>query len=167
MALEDATLTEIKKRQRLATSIVILSQGVPFIHAGQEFYRTKMGVENSYKSPDSINKIDWNLVDQNQHDIAYFKELLRLRKKYDVFRLTAPSKIRDCVTIHINELGTIQYHLKDMDTELIVIFKHTKELETIEFDGRYNLIFDGEERSRKIVTSLQINDISTYILKRK
>ena len=45
--------------------MVLVSQGVPFIHAGQEFFRTKQGVENSYKSPDSINKIDWNLADKN------------------------------------------------------------------------------------------------------
>ena len=102
-ALVDAPVEEIKKRQRLATSMIILSQGVPFIHAGQEFYRTKNGVENSYKSPDSINKLDWNLVDENIDDIDYFKELLRIRKKYDLFRLSIPSKVRDNVTIKYND----------------------------------------------------------------
>ena len=34
-----------------AISIMLTSQGVPFIHSGQEFFRTKHGVENSYKSP--------------------------------------------------------------------------------------------------------------------
>ena len=54
-------------------------QGVPFIHAGQEFYRTKNGVENSYKSSDEINKLDWNLLDQHYDDVEFIKELIRVR----------------------------------------------------------------------------------------
>ena len=30
-----------RSRHRLATAIVLLSQGIPFLHSGQEFYRTK------------------------------------------------------------------------------------------------------------------------------
>jgi len=166
-ALKGNDISEIKKRQRLATSLIILSQGVPFIHSGQEFYRSKKGVENSYKSNDEINQINWNLVDENLSDIEYIKELLRIRKKYDLFRLTAPSKIRDFVKVNINEYGTILYKLKDTENDLIVIFKNSFSEETFEFDGRHTLIFDGEARSRKIVTKLVVKDITTYILKRK
>lgn len=166
-ALKGSNIEEIKKRQRLATSMIILSQGVPFIHAGQEFYGTKKGVENSYKSNDEINQLNWDLVDENIHDIEYIKELLRIRKKYDLFRLTAPSKIRDYTCVHINEDGTIFYKLKDEENELIVLFKNNNNFETFTFDDRYVLIFDGETRSRKIITKLDVNDITTYILKRK
>lgn len=167
LALPEATLDEIKKRQKLATSIVILSQGVPFIHAGQEFYRTKKGVENSYKSSDQINKIDWNLVDQNIDDINSIKELLRIRKKYDLFRLTAPSKVKESVNVKFLENGTILYTLKDHETELIVIFKNNDEREVIPLDGKYTLIYDGMQRSRRIISKLEVDEISTYILKRK
>jgi len=166
-ALSDAKVSEIKKRQRLATSIVILSQGVPFIHAGQEFYRSKKGVENSYKSSDEINQIDWNLVDENYKDIEFLKELLRIRKKYDLFRLTSPSKIKDYVNVKFNEEGSITYKLQNEDEEIIVIFKNSFTKETFEFDDRYTMIFDGESRSRKILNKLEVEDISTYILKRK
>ena len=166
-ALKEADISEIKKRQRLATSLIILSQGVPFIHSGQEFYRSKLGVENSYKSNDDINQLNWDLVDENINDIEFIKELLRIRKKYDLFRLTAPSKIRDFVEVNINEEGTILYKLKDTENDLIVIFKNNFSEETFEFDDRYTLIFDGEVRSRKIVTKIVVKDITTYILKRK
>lgn len=166
-ALIGTDITEIKKRQRLATSLIILSQGVPFLHSGQEFYRTKLGVENSYKSKDDINKIDWNLVDENISDIEFIKELLRIRKKYDLFRLTAPSKIRDFIEVIINEEGTILYKLKDTENDFIVIFKNSFIEETFDFDDRYTLIFNGETRSRKIVNKLVVKDITTYILKRK
>ncbi len=166
-ALLDAKPSEIKKRQRLATSIIVLSQGVPFIHAGQEFYRTKKGVENSFKSKDSINQINWDLVDENYSDIEYIKELLRIRKKYDLFRLTSPSKIRDNVCVKFNEEGTLTYKLQNEEDEIIVIFKNSFKPESFEFDERYTLIFDGETRSRKILNKLDVDDISTYILKRK
>ncbi len=166
-ALGNASVEEIKKRQRLATSMMILSQGVPFLHCGQEFYSSKKGVENSYKSGDVINQINWNLVDENKSDIEYLKELIRIRKKYNLFRLTAPSKIRDYVSVKINEEGTILYHLKDEETELIVIYKNSYIKETFDFENRYILIFNGETRSRKIVTKLDVDDITTYILKRK
>ncbi|QMS84456.1 type I pullulanase [Candidatus Xianfuyuplasma coldseepsis] len=164
---KDVTDDEIKRRQRLATSIVILSQGVPFIHSGQEFYRSKQGVENSYKSSDSINQINWDLIDENMRDINVVKELLRIRKKYDLFRLTAPSKIRDYVTIHTHESGTIRYELEDEETKLIVIFKNNTTKETFNLDDKYTLIFDGRKRSRRLLTKINVDEISTYILKRK
>jgi len=166
-ALPEAEVSEIKKRQRLATSMVILSQGVPFIHSGQEFYRSKQGVENSYKSGDKINSINWDLVDENVSDIEYLKELIRIRRKYDLFRLSAPSKVRDYIFVKINEHGTIYYELKDEETDLIVIFKNSFIPETFELDTKYTLIFDGKKRSRKITSKLEVNDITTYILKRK
>src|SRR5690606_23960822 len=52
---------ERKKMHQLATGIVLLSQGVPFIHAGQEFFRTKKGDENSYISGDEINQLNWTM----------------------------------------------------------------------------------------------------------
>ena len=166
-ALPLADVKEVKKRQRLASSIVILSQGVPFIHSGQEFYRTKNGVENSYKSPDDVNKLDWNLLDDNIDDVSYIKELLRIRKKYDLFRLVAPSKIREYVKVSVNEYGTITYTLEDDEDKIIVFFKNSKVNEQLELDDKYAVIFDGEARSRRVVTRFELDDITTYILKRK
>ena len=53
----------ISLRQRLANSrlalhIVLLAQGVPFLHSGQEFYRTKNLIDNTYNLPDDVNKLD-------------------------------------------------------------------------------------------------------------
>ncbi len=167
VALKDASLEERKKRQKLATSIVILSQGVPFIHLGQEFYRSKQGDENSYKSPDSINQIDWNLVDENWQDIEGIKELIRLRKKYDLFRLTAPSRIKEVVSIHTESTGTILYYMRSPLEELLVIFKNNTQKETIPLDGRYVLIYDGVKKTRRIITKITITDIGALILKKK
>ncbi len=43
----------------LGVSIVALSQGIPFFHAGDELMRSKSGDKNSYDSGDWFNRIDW------------------------------------------------------------------------------------------------------------
>ncbi|HVE83163.1 MAG TPA: pullulanase-type alpha-1,6-glucosidase [Myxococcales bacterium] len=45
----------------LALAIAMLSQGVPFFHAGDEILRSKSGDNNSYNSGDWFNQIDWTL----------------------------------------------------------------------------------------------------------
>ena len=65
---------EIKARCLLGISMVLLSFGLPFIHSGMEFFRTKNNDKNSYNLPDSINTINWNEIDNNKETINYVKE---------------------------------------------------------------------------------------------
>lgn len=77
-------LEEYKKwhYQDFATHLVIISQGVPFIHAGQEFYRTKKGDENSYRSSDEINQISWN---PNLAAVEKLRDLIQIRKQHKIY----------------------------------------------------------------------------------
>ena len=45
--------------QLLGTAIVTLSQGIAYLHAGQEFLRSKSMDRNSFDSGDWFNRIDW------------------------------------------------------------------------------------------------------------
>jgi len=67
---------------KLSLGFVLLSRGTPFIHSGEEFLRTKLGVNNSYNLPDIYNKVDWNLRVINDEYIEYLKALISIRKKY-------------------------------------------------------------------------------------
>jgi pullulanase len=53
-----AQQTQLKNEDKLSAAFTLLAQGTPFLDGGQEFMRTKLGDENSYQSPDSINQID-------------------------------------------------------------------------------------------------------------
>lgn len=79
---------------QLALTIVLTSQGIPFLHAGTEFLRTKQGVENSYKSSDSINLMDWSLKKQNLALNNYVQTLIRLRKEHPAFRMTTSEQVK-------------------------------------------------------------------------
>lgn len=83
-----------KKIHQLATGITLLSQGVPFIHAGQEWFRSKQGDENSYNSGDRINQLDWNKRETEDENIEFIKRLITLRKKHNVFRLASKQEIK-------------------------------------------------------------------------
>lgn len=78
---------------RLAQTIVFTSQGAPFMFAGEEVWRDKKGVHNSYKSPDSINAIDWNQKGLYNDQFEYYRELIALRKAHPAFRMTTAEDI--------------------------------------------------------------------------
>jgi pullulanase len=95
VSMPTSTPAERKRVFGLASSTAILAQGVPFIHAGQEFMRTKGGDENSYKSPDSVNSLKWDEVTRNRDMVNYFKGLISIRKANSAFRMSkAPQVIK-------------------------------------------------------------------------
>ncbi len=87
-----------KQMHKLSSSILLTSQGIPFLHAGQEFMRTKYGDHNSYKSPDSINQMDWLRRAAFNNEVDYMKGLIELRKKYPAFRMTSAEQIKNHIT---------------------------------------------------------------------
>ncbi|MFC3041736.1 type I pullulanase [Virgibacillus xinjiangensis] len=93
--------SEKKKMHQLATGLTLLSQGVPFLHAGQEWFRSKGGDENSYLSGDEVNQLDWWRRMKEDQYVNFVKQLIGLRKKYPVFRLTTNGEIRK--RLHILE----------------------------------------------------------------
>lgn len=77
-----------KKRSKLLISAVLLAQGIPFIHAGQEFLRTKDLRHNTYNAPDSINHMDYELKDKNIDVVEFTRDVINFRKtcpKYTKF----------------------------------------------------------------------------------
>ena len=110
------------KRHTLATSIVLLSQGVPFIHGGQEFLRTKAGVANSYQSPDEINQFEWERVTTYQESVAYVKGLIALRKSEYLFRLHTHEEIDAHFTMLSENFNIVAFSLTNSEKKYIVIF---------------------------------------------
>lgn len=99
----DASEEDRISMQKLAGAMVLTSQGISFLHAGVEMLRTKYGVENSFESPDSINRIDWARKTQYADVVDYFKGLIALRKNHPAFRMTTTEMLQE--------------HLQFLDTE--------------------------------------------------
>ena len=73
---------------RFCGAAVLMSRGLPFLLAGEEFLRTKGGDENSYKSSDAVNNIDWEALTPDGEAWAtaeYYRALIALRRENRFF----------------------------------------------------------------------------------
>jgi len=114
MSRPDASPAEREDMHRLALAIVLTAQGVPFLHAGSEFLRTKGGEENSFESADAINQIDWTRKTRYLPTVNYVKGLIALRKKHPAFRMPTARAIQQHLTFrdHAHPL-VVGYQLSD------------------------------------------------------
>ncbi len=100
--------------QKLANAIVLSSQGVAFLHAGEEIVRTKFGEHNTYNLPDSINQLVWTNKAEYYNVFAFYRDMIALRKNHPAFRMPETSMIQD----HLRFLPTgdellVGFHIKD------------------------------------------------------
>ncbi len=104
---------ELMRLDMLAQTVVLTSQGLPFLWNGEELMRDKKGVHNSYCSPDSINAIDWNLKARNQRLCDYYVGLIALRKAHPAFRLGDAELVRQHLEFIDTPECTVAFRLKD------------------------------------------------------
>ena len=91
---KNVTEENLLKINKLMQTIVFTSQGIPFLHAGEEFVRTKKLTENSYISPDYINEINWGNKEKYNDLFEYYKTLIKMRKEHPAFRMGYAEAIR-------------------------------------------------------------------------
>ena len=158
--------TTLKDYLCLALGMVLVSQGVPFIHAGQEFFRTKQGVENSYCSPDKINMIDWSRADENWEYVEMLKDLIAIRKEYNVFHYDRNSVIKERIKLRNLDITseTLRLTYRSVDYKLYVIIKNNYKYEYLDFKDTVTLIFDGRKRVSKVRGSIELEKPGVYIL---
>ncbi|MCE9545957.1 MAG: glycogen debranching protein GlgX, partial [Planctomycetia bacterium] len=61
-------------------STLLLSQGVPMIHFGDECRRTQKGNNNAYCQDNEISWFDWSLVQENADLVRFVRSLIKFRK---------------------------------------------------------------------------------------
>jgi len=107
----DNTSLEREKMNRLALSIVLTSQGVPFIQGGTEILRTKQGNHNSYNAGDAVNEIRWSRKTEYNETYEYIKELISLRKSQKVMTLDNASDVRKSLLFLESPCNCVAYEL--------------------------------------------------------
>lgn len=109
-SLPKASEEELRMRVKLAGALILTSQGVPFVHAGVDFCRTKNGNGNSYKSPDAVNQLDWSRKSEYFDVFTYFRKLIQLRKNHPAFRITKAETIRRDLNFCTRyQMGVVSY----------------------------------------------------------
>ena len=146
-SISGITEEELIRLDLLAQTAVFTSQGVPFMLSGEELLRTKQGVHNSFESPDSINRLDWQNKERYPQVFDYYKNLIALRKAHPAFHLGTA----DLVRLHLEFLTVendfvVAYRLKDHAgsdewQDIIVILNADKSPVTVDIpEGRYSVV---------------------------
>ena len=113
-SMPDITPEQLIRLDKLAQTVVFTSQGIPFIYAGEEIMRDKQGVDNSYKSPDAVNAIDWRRKTTNGDVFMYYKRLIDLRKSHPAFRMGDAGQVRKHLEfLPVEGSNLIAFRLKD------------------------------------------------------
>lgn len=138
--------TEIDYQARLSNSIVMFSQGIPFLHAGVDFLRTKGGNENSYDSSDTVNQLNWVRKSIYNDSFEYYKGIIEIRKNYDSFKMTSETDIEANLSfLYPPGNGMIGYNLTKNNEEILIYHNGGENINTISLPtGAWMLISDRD-----------------------
>jgi pullulanase len=89
----DIPMKTIAQLDKVGNAMLFVSQGVPFIQAGQEFLRSKNFKTNSYNLSDSINSLKWGDRITYADNVTYLKNIIALRKAHKAFRMATSSAV--------------------------------------------------------------------------
>ncbi|MFC3750052.1 type I pullulanase [Paenibacillus sp. GCM10012306] len=173
----DILKNETVRRSLLANGIVLTSQGIPFLHAGDELLRSKYGDHNSYRSSDAINGIRWGNKQVFKPVFQYYKGLIALRRSHPAFRLHGREEIERCLEILRCDSGIVSYILKnhaggDSWRNIVVIFNANPGAVTLGLPNvaeRWNVVVDhssaGQDAFRLIEGGeVEIEGLSMMVL---
>ena len=130
----------------LAQSVVMLSQGVPFMLSGEEMLRDKQGVHNSYQSPIEINALPWQNLQRYPQLFTYYQRLIALRRHHPAFRLGNANLIRQHLSFLPTQPNLVGFMLTghtggDVWNNIIVVFNANNEARKVTVPkGRYTIV---------------------------
>ena len=149
----DAPRQTLIRQNRLAAAFVFLSQGVPFLQAGEEILRTKPKGrgkfdDNSYRSPDRVNAIRWDTLEspEYQETLAYYKGLIAFRKAHEGLRQTGREAVQASVfPMETGNPKAVCYRVEDRYHSILAVFNADGQPLTMTLpDGTWDVnIHDG------------------------
>ncbi|WP_054958253.1 type I pullulanase [Paenibacillus dakarensis] len=156
---------------RLASSILLTSQGIPFIHAGQEFYRSKGGEENSYNLSDEVNQLDWKRAAEHRDAIQFMKQLIKLRHEHPAFRMKDAASIRTHLVFEEAPQHAVAYSIRnhangDPEKHLYVLHYAGRSAAQVNLPnlGSWEILFGKEFVEQYNDSIIRVNGIGTVVL---
>ena len=149
-----ATGDYAKRLQAYGNGVILVSQGIPFIHAGEEFGRTKNMNENSYESADGSNDIKWDVKTSYKDTFDYYKNLIAMRKAHPAFRMTTKTLIENNIKGSQNNGAIV------VDINGQAVGDSWSSIKMVINSGN-NLTIDGVDGWKKKVHAVTVNDDGT------
>ncbi|MDU4117877.1 MAG: type I pullulanase [Clostridium perfringens] len=166
---------EYVRRSILTTAITMTSQGIPFFQAGDEFLRSKYGDQNSYKSPDAINQINWQNKEKFSGVFDYYQGLIALRKSHPVFRMDKKAAIESNLVVTKSNDNIVVFQLKnfangDSWKNIVVAYNGNnaeKEI-SLPHEGDWNVVVNEHKAGTSVLESLKgVNSVKVAPLSAK
>lgn len=176
LSMPGLPIAEKIKMQKLSGALILLAQGVPFLHAGIEFARTKYKDHNSYRSPDKINCLTWRRKTIYREIFDYYKGLIALRKAHPAFRITTTRGIQERLTfLQMPKGNMVGFSLKSTPQQdewqhIVVIFNGNEAAEWVNlaYSGWY-IVVDGQSAGNECLMtidgdSVMVSGRSAFVL---
>ena len=104
------------RMNKLAQTAVLVSQGMSFLYGGEELFRTKLGIDNSFQSPDSINIIPWENLEKYADLHDYYQQMIAIRRAHKGFRLGCSEAVKQHVQfIETDNENLIIYTINNLE----------------------------------------------------
>lgn len=179
LAAPEAPFDVLVKMNHLAAAFTILSQGIPFMQAGEELLRTKPGRKgfdhNSFRSPDKVNSLKWETLDSEeyQNTLNYYKGLISFRKAHSALRYTTRDQVwKNVHPIKCGNEHTVAFRIDEGDQELFIIFNADTQSVSVSLpEGHWNVNISGDRAGTEVLStvkgSISVPPISAAVLTRK
>jgi pullulanase len=136
---------------KLAAGILLTAQGVPFLHAGDEFLRSKNLNSNSYNDNDPrVNPIDWSLKTKHREVFDYYRGLIALRRAHPAFRMTEKSQVDEALEFApVTPANVVEFVLKnhangDGWKTILVIYNGNPEPKDLTVTGDWAIVANDQ-----------------------
>ncbi len=159
---------------KLAAGILLTSQGIPFIHAGDEFLRSKHLNSNSFNSNDPrVNPIDWSLKAKHRDVFDFYRGLIALRRAHPAFRMTEKARVDAAMEFApVVPANVVEYVLKhhangDRWRTILVILNGNPEPKNLTVTGEWSIVADdqaaGTETLQTMTNRISVGPFSLVI----
>ena len=166
-SVKGVTPAGVIQLSQFASSVALLSQGVPFVQAGQEFVRSKGGDENSYKSSDEVNSLKWSTKNKYASTTKYFQGLIALRKAHPAFRMSTTADLKANLKFIETTNDVIIYTLNGKavkDSSKLIVVIHNPNpgptVVTLPNKGKWSILVKGSVAGTKAIEALSTNKVS-------
>ena len=170
----DKFSSQVLRANRLAAAICFTCQGRLFLLSGEEFGRTKEGEGNTYCSPISLNRLDWERAWQNRELAEYYQGLFALRKTLPALCDKSIEARDRILQSKILRSGCVQALLDNTGgnyRQLLLVYNAAHTPQSISLTDGWFLLADGENsflwREEHPVSQLEVSPVSAMILGKK
>lgn len=140
---------QLKQAASFALQLLLISQGPLFIHSGQEAFRTKQGVENSYNSPDSINQLDWSRIIHYHDHVDFIRQLIAFRQQHPELSQADYDSIQKTCRFYWLTPNLLRYTIETSKETLCIFINFAHHDTSFEKEDKQTILFHSSALTGK------------------